>query len=260
LSSATHHIFFPPRLEVVVEEQNPDRFPSHAWDQSALHRFLGHQSHSPAGATLWWVTAHHGNDPLLLAVYQNRRSTGPLLVVQRGFEATRLVTMADLPNRLRREWDHAGNPRCTNALGQLQERHGSQDDTDLLYAAAQQPRQFVLVFRFDFDTQGWASHARSMRQNISNWNCFLELFQAVTDLVATCHISRLKHCCSNRSPRKTYCLRLLAASTPFQGPARAHWICHDDILGSLFDQDQRLRRTATSILLRHDLEICGNVP
>jgi len=41
----------------------------------------------------------------------------------------------------------------------------------------------VLVFGFDFDTQGWASHTPSMRQNILDWNCFLELFQAVTDLV-----------------------------------------------------------------------------
>jgi len=40
----------------------------------------------------------------------------------------------------------------------------------------------VLVFGFDFDTQGWASHTPSMRQNILDWNCFLELFQAVTDL------------------------------------------------------------------------------
>src|ERR1039458_9368210 len=95
--------------------------------------------------------------------------------------------MADLPNRLWCEWDHAGNPRCTNALGQLQERQGSQDDTDLLHAAAQQPRQFVLVFRFDFDTQGWASHTPSMRQNILNWNWFLESFQAVKDLGLVCH-------------------------------------------------------------------------
>ena len=170
----------------MVEEQNPDRFPSHAWDQSALHRFLGHQPHGPAGAALWRVATHHGDDPLLLAVFQNRRSAGPLLVVECGFETTGSVTMADLPNRLRSEWHHAGNPRCTNALGQLQERHGSQDDTDLLYAAAQQPRQFVLVFRFDFDTQGWASHTPSMRQNISEWNCFYECFQAVKDLAGPC--------------------------------------------------------------------------
>jgi hypothetical protein len=166
----------------VIEEQNPDRFPAHAWDQSALHRFLSHQSHGPTGTALWRVAAHHGDDPLLLAAFQNSRSAGPLLVVERGFEATGLVTMADLPNGLRREWDHAGNPRCTNALGQLKERYGSQDDTDLLHAAAQQTRQFVLVFRFDFDTQGWASHTPSMRQNILNWNCVLESFQAVKDL------------------------------------------------------------------------------
>ena len=94
------------------EEQNPDRFPSHAWDQSALYRFLGYQSHGPASAALGRVTAHHGDDPLLLAVFQDRRSAGPLLVVKRGFEATRLVTMPDFPNRLWREGDHAGNLRC----------------------------------------------------------------------------------------------------------------------------------------------------
>ena len=36
----------------------------------------------------------------------------------------------------------------------------------------------------DFDTQGWTGHTQSMRQNISDWNCFLELFQAVRDLAA----------------------------------------------------------------------------
>jgi len=93
-------MFFPPRFEVVVEEQNPDGFPAHAWDQSALHCLLGQQSHGPAGAALWRVAAHHGDAPLLLAVFQNRRSAGPRLVEERGFQATGLVTMADLPNGL----------------------------------------------------------------------------------------------------------------------------------------------------------------
>jgi hypothetical protein len=31
-------------------------------------------------------------------------------------------------------------------------------------------------------TQGWASHTASMLQNIFDWKCFLELFQAVRDL------------------------------------------------------------------------------
>ena len=90
--------------------------------------------------------------------------------------------MADLANRLWREWDHGGNPRCTDALGQLQQRQGSQDDPNLLHAAAQQPRQFLLILGRDIDTQGWTAHTPSMRQNILEWKCFLELFQAVRDL------------------------------------------------------------------------------
>jgi hypothetical protein len=166
----------------VVEEQNPDGFPSHAGNQSPLHGLLGHQSHGPAGAALRRIAAHHGDDPLLPAVVQHSRGAGALLIVERRLQATLLVAMADLSNGLRREWEHAGDARRTDALGQLQERHGAQDDTDLLYAAAQQLRQLALVLLFDFDTQGWASHTASMRQNISNWDYFLECFQVVKHL------------------------------------------------------------------------------
>ena len=50
LRSATHHIFFPPRLEVVVEQQNADGFSSHSGNQSPLHGFFDHQPHGPARA------------------------------------------------------------------------------------------------------------------------------------------------------------------------------------------------------------------
>src|ERR1700689_592710 len=49
---AHHHIFFPPRLEVVVEEQNADGFPAHTWHQSPFDGFFGHQPHRPPGASL----------------------------------------------------------------------------------------------------------------------------------------------------------------------------------------------------------------
>ena len=180
----------PPKLPLfspavnMVEEQSPDGLPPHAWYQPASHRFLGHQSHGPTGAALRRAAAHHGDDPLLLAILQNRRRPGPLLVVQRGFGAAGLVTMADFPNRLRSERDHAGDLWCTNPLGQLPKRQSSQDHTDLLYAAAQEVGQFDLVFRLDFDVQGWTSHTPGMRQNISGRKYFLELFQAVMDLAA----------------------------------------------------------------------------
>jgi len=120
----------------VVEEQNPDGFPSHAWNQSPLHGFLSHQPHGPAGAASRRVAAHHGDDPLFLAVFQHRRRAGALLVVERRFQAALLVAMADLPNSLRREGNRVGNARRTGALSQLQERQGAKDDTNLLYAAA----------------------------------------------------------------------------------------------------------------------------
>src|ERR1039457_455915 len=130
LSSAEHHIFSRhglrswsrSRIRIV---SLPTRGTSRRFTASCCH-----QPHSPAGATFGRIAAHHGDDPLLLAVLQNGRGAGPRLVVKRGFEATVLVTMADLPNGLRSEGDHAGNARRTNALSQLEDtprlvgRHG----------------------------------------------------------------------------------------------------------------------------------------
>src|SRR5579863_4569654 len=92
--------FFPPRLEVVVEEQNSDGFPSHARNQFPLHGFLYHQPHGPTSAALWRVTTDHGDDALLLAILQHFRRSRPLLFVEGTFEAALLVAMANLANRL----------------------------------------------------------------------------------------------------------------------------------------------------------------
>jgi len=126
-SSATHHIFFPPRFEVVVEEQNPDSFPSHARNQFALDRFLGHQSHGPTGPAFGRVAAYHCDNALLLAVLEHRRASGALLFIERGFQPTFQIPMADLANGLRSERDHAGNPWGAGTLGQLQQRQSTQD-------------------------------------------------------------------------------------------------------------------------------------
>ena len=77
--------------------------------------------------------------------------SGPLLFIKRPFQAAFLVAMADLANGLRGQRHHAGNPRRTDAFGQLQQRHGPQDDPHLLNAAAQQLPQFLLVLWCDID-------------------------------------------------------------------------------------------------------------
>jgi hypothetical protein len=84
--------------------------------------------------------------------------------------------MADLPNGLRSQRNNGGNPRRATAFGQLQKRDGPQDDPHRLHTAAQQFPQRLLVLGCDFDTQGWTGHTLSMRQNISDWNCFIRIF------------------------------------------------------------------------------------
>src|SRR3954447_13708224 len=66
VSSATHHIFFPPRLEVVGKKQDAYGFSAHAGNHLPFHGFLGHQTHGPAGAAFGRIATHHADNPLLL--------------------------------------------------------------------------------------------------------------------------------------------------------------------------------------------------
>src|SRR5215813_7985013 len=136
LSSATHHIFFPPRLEVVVEEQDPNGFSSHPGDQPAFDRFLRHQPHRPAGAAFRRIATHHCNDPLLLGTVEHGDCAGTLFFKERRFQTVPLVTTRNRADGLGSERDDLGNPRCTGPFGQLQERQCAQDDPNLLHTAA----------------------------------------------------------------------------------------------------------------------------
>ena len=166
-SSATHHIFFPPRLEVVVEEQDPNGFPSHSGDQPAFDRFLRYQPHGPAGAALGRVAAYPSDDPLLLGIVEHGGCAGTLFFEERRFQTSALVTTRNRADGLGSEWDDLGNPRYTGAFGQLQERQCAQDDPNLLHTAAQQFGEFLLVLWRDIDPQRWTANTSSMRQNNS---------------------------------------------------------------------------------------------
>src|SRR5689334_9208247 len=91
LSSATHHIFFPPRLEVVVEVQNPNGFPSHPGDQPPLDGLLRHQAYGPAGAAFRRIAAYHSDDPLLLGIVEHGGGARALLFEQRRLQTALLV-------------------------------------------------------------------------------------------------------------------------------------------------------------------------
>jgi lipoprotein signal peptidase len=68
--------FFPPRLEVVVEEQDANGLPSHTRNQPSFDGFLRYQPHRPTGAAFGRIAAHHGNNPLLLTVIKHSGGAG----------------------------------------------------------------------------------------------------------------------------------------------------------------------------------------
>jgi hypothetical protein len=83
-----------------------------------------------------------------------------------------------LPDGLCRQRNYAGNTGRGRAFGQLQKSQGAQYDADLLNSPAHQFSEFFLISGGHFNTQGCTSHARSMGQNISEWNCFIAKFSS----------------------------------------------------------------------------------
>jgi len=78
-------------------------------NQAPLYRFLHHQSHGPAGATLGRIATDHRDDALPLAVLQHLGGAGPLLLIESLFEARVLVAASDLPHRFRSQPDHGAH-------------------------------------------------------------------------------------------------------------------------------------------------------
>src|SRR5579884_510990 len=82
-----HHIFFPPRPQVVALEQDANRLSAHPWDQLALDRLLRNQPHRPTGLSLRRITTDHRDDPLLFRRMKNWRRARTLLLVQGAVQA-----------------------------------------------------------------------------------------------------------------------------------------------------------------------------
>jgi hypothetical protein len=119
----------------VVEEQDPNGFPSHPGDQPAFDSFLCHQPHGPARAAFRRIATHHSNDSLLLGIVEHSDCAGTLFFEERRLQTAALVTTRNRADGLGSEWDDLGNPGCTGAFGQLQERQCAQDDPNLLHTA-----------------------------------------------------------------------------------------------------------------------------
>jgi hypothetical protein len=125
-------MFFPPRFELAVSQQNPDGFATDAGHQLALDRLFHDQAYGPAGAALGRITANHGDNALLSGGLQKRFGAAPLALVQRTFQAAVQIAMSDTAHGLRRKMSHARHRRSRVTVGQLLQGNRSQNHSYLL--------------------------------------------------------------------------------------------------------------------------------
>src|SRR5450759_2947121 len=119
VSSATHHIFFPPRLQLVAVQQNADCLSAHLGYQFTFDGLLYNQAHRPSSTPFRRLTANHGNDALFLGIVENLLCSRPLSIVEGGIQAATVVAMSDLPDRLGSQGKCLRDLRRGEAAGKL---------------------------------------------------------------------------------------------------------------------------------------------
>jgi hypothetical protein len=157
----------------VAQQENPNGFPSHARNQFAFDGFLRYQAYRPTCTAFRRATAYHCNQTLFLTIVKYLGCSGSLSLIQRPIQTALPITAADIADGLCCQRNYASNAGRDGAFGQLQKGESAQHDTNLLDSAAHQFSEFFLILGRHFNAQGWTSHALSMGQNISNWNCFI---------------------------------------------------------------------------------------
>lgn len=129
-----HQLFFPPRLKVVIEQQQSDSLAPHSADQLTLDRFFGNQANRPAGETRRRLGANHGDDSLPLRCIQGRFSTGSRTVIECRIQASRAIAPADVSNRGRRKTYRVSHLRGRLSFIQQQQSASTLHDTYRLNA------------------------------------------------------------------------------------------------------------------------------
>ena len=101
----------PPRLEIVAEQENSDRFPSYTGNQFAFDGFFRHQAHGPTCAAFRRIAAYHCNQTLFLALIKHFSRARPRSFVQRPLQSALPVATADVAFGFGSEKDYFGDLR-----------------------------------------------------------------------------------------------------------------------------------------------------
>lgn len=98
LSSGTHHIFFPPRFELVVAKHQSDGLATHRLGNATAASFNRRKSNTPTGLACWRRPTDHGHNLDLLALVEPLLCPGPRAVMQGSEKSAGDITIAELPN------------------------------------------------------------------------------------------------------------------------------------------------------------------
>src|SRR6267142_3243802 len=144
-SFGTHHIFFPPRFQVVLLEQKTNTFSSDLPCQLALLGFLGHQPYRPTRLAGRRLSTNHGDDALLLRFFNSGSRTRSWTIIEGRHQPLFGIASANPPHPLSAQVHTAGY--CGWGLAGIQESQalGSLDDSHSLYSAPQQLLALSLI-------------------------------------------------------------------------------------------------------------------
>lgn len=140
-----HHIFFPPRLEVVVLQQDANGLAAYPGNQLALNRFFGHHPYGPARIAWWGIGANHRDDSLAPTRLQQSCRTGPLLVVERWIQPCFQIATTNLTDSLWIQPKIGGHLGSWLTFVQLGKSQGAKNDSNLLDSALEKVIQFGSV-------------------------------------------------------------------------------------------------------------------
>ena len=154
---ATHHIFFPPRLQVVAFQQHPNGLSAHSRNQFAFDDLFGQQSHRPTRSPFRRRRADHGDNLLALALVQGRSFARTRGVEQRSLQPSLLIPLADLPDGFGRKTKIPAHYRRGLSLIHLTQSQGAQYRAHRLQTAAQHLVQLPAIPRRKLDLKPHAS-------------------------------------------------------------------------------------------------------
>src|SRR5664280_913595 len=157
LSSPTHHIFFPPRLQVVALQQHPNGLSPHSRNQFAFDNLFGQQPHRPTRPPFRRRRTDHGDNLLALALVQSRSFARPCGVEQRSLQPFLFIPLANLPDSFGRKAKIPAHQRRGLSLIHLPQSQGTQCRAYRLQAAAQQVVQLPTIPHRKLDLKPHAS-------------------------------------------------------------------------------------------------------